>query len=293
MILAIVLAVVCAVALAYGAMLQHHGVSAASAADTRSAGRFRLAHVRSLLRSPAWVGGLLVTGLGMAANIIALAIAPVMVVQPIGAISLVVSILLAVRHRSLAVSRRMVIAVVLCIGGVAAFVLISALNARAEVQDGTEALVVGWLGLGLAVVSVLVTVLWRHPPQLLLIAGAGVLFACVATNMHIVSFQFLSGGLPAVTWSNVVSLVVSGIVGSVYVQSAYGAGPPEMVIAGLTVVDPIVAVVLGALVLGEAAGTAWPLVAAMGLTGIVACAGVVVLSRYHPDVTVRAGRNHE
>ena len=86
---------------------------------------------------------------------------------------------------------------------------------------------------------------------------------------------------------NLVALVVAAAIGTWFVQAAYSAGPPEMVIAGLTVVDPIFAVVLGSVVLGEAAGAPPPVVLLMSATGVVACAAVVVLSRYHPDVIER------
>ena len=62
------------------------------------------------------------------------------------------------------------------------------------------------------------------------------------------------------------------------------SGPPDLVIAGLTVVDPIVAVLIGLLVLGEAATA--PLWAFIGfiVAGAVAVWGVVQLARHHPQV---------
>ena len=72
------------------------------------------------------------------------------------------------------------------------------------------------------------------------------------------------------------------------VQCAYSSGPPDLVIAGLTVVDPMVGVALGLLVLDEAGEglTGW-LAAGMGLAGVVAIVGVVLLSRFHPEVIQR------
>ncbi|MGO1921552.1 MAG: multidrug DMT transporter permease, partial [Microbacterium sp.] len=73
-------------------------------------------------------------------------------------------------------------------------------------------------------------------------------------------------------------------VGAYFVQTAYSSGPPDLVIAGLTVVDPIVAVVIGIVVLGEAAAApVWALVAFVAI-GAVAVWGVVGLARYHPQV---------
>ena len=67
-------------------------------------------------------------------------------------------------------------------------------------------------------------------------------------------------------------------------QTAYSSGPPDLVIAGLTVVDPMVAVLIGVLVLGEAAAA--PLWAVIGFVifGAVAVWGVIQLARFHPQI---------
>jgi hypothetical protein len=73
------------------------------------------------------------------------------------------------------------------------------------------------------------------------------------------------------------------LVGGWLVQQAFASGPPEVVIACLTVVDPIVAVLLGAVLLGEGAATpadTWLLLAGAAVT---ATAGVIALARHHPD----------
>ncbi|OLT22278.1 hypothetical protein BJF78_07775 [Pseudonocardia sp. CNS-139] len=81
------------------------------------------------------------------------------------------------------------------------------------------------------------------------------------------------------------------LAGGWLVQQAFGSGPPEVVIACLTVVDPIVAVLLGAVLLGEGAATppeTWFLLAGAAIT---ATAGVIALARHHPDaVAARAAR---
>ncbi|WP_349828859.1 DMT family transporter [Brevibacterium litoralis] len=291
MIPAILLAVASAVALAYGALLQHAGAHSAPAPpDTTgrsgpARARAQVLSILGFLRRPVWLAGLLVLGLGTVANIAALSLAPVMVVQPAGALSLVISVLLGIFHRGLVADRRIVLAVLLCVGGVASFVAIAATIGSSRPHFGAEAHPAGYIALVLAAVAGLVFLVLRRVNQFALVVGAGVLFACVATNMHLVSTQFFAQGLGAVTWVNVAGLAAAGVLGTVFVQLAYASGPPETVIAGLTVIDPIVAVVLGSLLLGEAAGAPWAAVGAMILTGVVAGTGVVVLSRHHPDVT--------
>lgn len=280
---AIALAVLAAVALAYGALYQHNAV--ADQEDSHDG--LNWAHFKELLGNRRWLLGLAILGLGTAGNFLALALAPVMVVQPIGAFSLIVSVLLGVRHRGLKVNRRLVQSVIWCTVGVTIFVALSATTARSEVHLGPDAMPLVWITGVVVGLGLIIMLAFRHAPQLVLITSAGLLFACVATNAHLVSVQFLRAGIDQVTWINVAGLLAAAAVGSWFVQNAYAAGPPEMVIAGLTVVDPIGAVILGSIVLGEAASAPVWMLVIITATGLVACLGVVVLSRYHPDVKDR------
>ena len=282
--IAIGLALLSAVSLAYGALLQHRGVSALGA----SPGALRLRALLPLLRSAPWLLGLLTLGAGMLANVVALSLAPVMVVQPVGAISLVLSVGLGVLHRGLAVDGKLIRAVIACACGVLGFVIASALIATTTPMTGTEAVILTVIGLTGAGAGALFMLVWRRPRQLVLISGAGMLFAFCATNVHVVSATVVQEGITLATlgdipWWNAAALAASGLVGSWFVQAAYASGPPEMVIAGLTVIDPIVAVLLGILVLGEAEGATGFSLAVMLVCGALACFAVFILSRYHPD----------
>jgi hypothetical protein len=72
--------------------------------------------------------------------------------------------------------------------------------------------------------------------------------------------------------------------GSWFVQNAYASGPPDLVIAGLTVIDPLVAVSIGIVILGEATGASLPVVIGFGLSALVAVIGVYLLSKVHPEL---------
>ncbi|GAB3053494.1 DMT family transporter [Sediminivirga luteola] len=306
--LAILLAALSAGGLAYGAHFQHSAVQALGAqkaqttpvAQTTQKMRtapapeqpqpepgLRLRRIAALLRSPRWMIGLGFMGAGTALNVGALALAPVMVVQPVGALSLIISVLLGVYVRKVRLPKRVVAAVVICIVGVTAFVTTSAIKATAQLHLGAEAHPLAWITLAVLVPSTLLVALVRRPPQLILIGVAGVLFACVATTVHVVAGQLMHSGLGGVSWFNVLTALGAGLLGSWLVQLAYASGPPETVIAGLTVVDPVIAVLLGALVLGEAAGASLVGLGLMCLFGAAACGGVIVLANYHPDVRVR------
>jgi hypothetical protein len=73
-------------------------------------------------------------------------------------------------------------------------------------------------------------------------------------------------------------------VGAYFVQTAYSVGPPDLVIAGLTVIDPMVAVLIGLIVLQEAATAPWPALVGFAIAGAIAVYGVISLARNHPQV---------
>lgn len=262
--------------------MQHSGVTAANEAE-----RFGIRAFFRLFKSGRWLLGTAVMALAVTAGVLSLALAPVMVVQPVGAISLAVSVLIARFARGLVFKRRVYTAVLLCVAGVAGFVGVSSLFAVSRVRFGAEALPMVWVSAALLAITVVGRLILRRKRQLFSVMSAAVLFACVATNTHICSAQFLAGGLPAVTWLNLLSVAVCGGVGSWFVQAAYASGPPEIVIAGLTVIDPIVAVILGVAVLDEAAAAPVWVPVIMVAAGLVACLGVTVLARFHPDVLER------
>ena len=66
-------------------------------------------------------------------------------------------------------------------------------------------------------------------------------------------------------------------------QSAYTSGPVDLIVAGLTILDPLIAVSLGVLVLGETAQTPGWAIGAQPVSGIAAIAGVFLLARHHPQ----------
>lgn len=287
-VIAICLAVLAAVGLAVGALLQHRAVN-----PENSSGTLGFRGLIRLFANPVWLLGLAALTLGTVANVAALALSAVIVVQPIGAISLVISVLLGIRYRGLVVGPGLVPAVIGCMLGVAGFVSISAAVSESTAEFGADARILAIAGLAVACIGLGIILLIRRPHQLLLITGGGILFAFCATNVHVLSTQLLGGTLGAGSILNAIALAAAAGVGSWFVQAAYAAGPPELVIAGLTVIDPIVAVLLGAIILGEAAGASGLVVAGMVACGALACASVGVLSRYHPEARERRAKRRE
>jgi divalent metal cation (Fe/Co/Zn/Cd) transporter len=59
----------------------------------------------------------------------------------------------------------------------------------------------------------------------------------------------------------------------------------DLVIAGLTVIDPAIAVGIGIVILGEASEAGLFQIVGFGVAGAIAAAGVVMLSKVHPELS--------
>jgi hypothetical protein len=82
-----------------------------------------------------------------------------------------------------------------------------------------------------------------------------------------------------------IALIGAVSLGSWFVQNAYSSGPPDLVIAGLTVIDPLVAVSIGIVILGEATSASLPVIIGFGFSAVVAVIGVILLSKVHPELS--------
>jgi hypothetical protein len=82
-------------------------------------------------------------------------------------------------------------------------------------------------------------------------------------------------------------LIGAVTLGGWFVQNAYSSGPPDLVIAGLTVIDPLVAVSIGIVILGEAKSANFLTILGWLISAIVAVIGVYLLSRVHPELATK------
>ncbi len=280
------LALAGAVFMSLGAQYQHRGVAKVerlSGADGASG--LTGAQMRGLLTRPSWLLGTFMLALAIVCQLGAISIAPLMVVQPLGAIALVITTLLNARMSGHSPTRQSLTAIIACVGGIFVFVFIAAIFATEQAITDRELFVVLAI---LLVVIILLGTFWlilRHRMRALFyIVGAGVLYGFVATLAKVIIKRVQTGEFDWVTVVCVVALIAAGAVGAYFVQTAYSSGPPDLVIAGLTVVDPLIAVLIAMIVLGEAAAAPlWALVA-FAVVGAVAVWGVIGLARYHPQV---------
>ena len=281
--------------LALGAEFQHRGVRR-SATPT---GTGRIRRVLALVKDRSWLLGTLLLAAAIPFQLLSLFLAPLTVVQPLGASALVVSALLNARVTGGRLDGRLVRAVSLCVLGVGLFVAAAALTTTSRpVQDPQLLAVLGVLAVVLAVLAPVVLLARRRLPPIGLVVAAGVLFGFVGSLTKVVLDRLhtvwaLGSGFTSTDWLTAVCVLgmgAAGGLGAVFVQTAYASGPSHLVVAGLTVIDPVVGVTLGVVVLGEAAqAPVWaPIV--FVVTGAVAMTGVIQLARHPAQVAVLQDR---
>lgn len=280
------LALAGAVFMSFGAQYQYRGVTKVEKLTGTSGSKgLNGRQLLNLLRRPSWVFGTLMLGIAIICQLSALAFAPLILVQPLGAISLVITTLLNARvsgHKPTGKSIRSIIA---CVGGILIFVTIAALYAtESPVTDHQLITILALLGGVLVVLVTLWILLRKHGPPLFYIIASGITYGFVATLAKVVISRIQSADFEWLTTFCVVGLLLAVGLGAYFVQTAYSVGPPDLVIAGLTVVDPMIAVLIGLTVLREAATAPLWVFFGFAAAGLIAVYGVITLARYHPQV---------
>jgi drug/metabolite transporter (DMT)-like permease len=282
------IALVGAIFLSFGAQFQSRGVKQVETQRSTSGDELGGSEILRLVRNRSWVLGTLTLGLAIVLQLTSLSFAPLIVVQPLGAIALVVTAILNARMNHIHLSRKVVRAIAMCVGGVAVFVTIAAFVATdTAISDDDLRTILVLLAIVLAVIGALYAVYRTRLTPIAYIVGAGVLYGFVATIAKTVINRLIQGQFDWFTLLCAVGLLAAGLGGFYLVQTAYAVGPPDLVIAGLTVVDPIVAVGIGVLVLGEAQTAPWWAGPSFLVVGAVAVFGVFQLARHHPEVAAR------
>ena len=280
-----------AILISIGTQLQHTGVARVGSQVNTKAG-LSIRQLLALAAQPLWVGGTLMLGLAILFQLTSLGFAPLIVVQPLGAIALVVTAIVNSRQTGVKLDRLSKRAILLCVGGVGLFVTIAALTAKSNpITELQLSVVLIILSVVLVAFAVGFALLRHRFTAIFYIVGAGVLFGFVATLAKVVidrvktlSFSgFRLGDAEWLTVLCVVGLLVAALLGSYFVQSAYSNGPPDLVVAGLTVIDPLVAIAIGIIVLGEASHAPLWAIFAFVVAGGIAIYGVLLLAKHHPQ----------
>lgn len=282
--LGIPIALVGALFLSTGTQLQSRGVGKIERQNGRATKGFSFPQLLRLLGRPSWVIGTLLCALAIAFQLTSLSFAPLIVVQPLGAVALVVTALVNSRVTRTRIDRRTKRSIALCVGGVGLFVTIAAITAvEPKITTGQIIAVLVILTVVFAIFLVAFTVFRHRIRALFYVIGAGFMYGFVATLAKIIINRIESHEFDALTVVCFLALCVVGLLGGYFVTNAYSSGPPDLVIAGLTVVDPMVAIGVGILVLGEASHAPWWAGIFYLIAGAIAVFGVFQLSKYHPQ----------
>ncbi|WP_227000667.1 DMT family transporter [Protaetiibacter intestinalis] len=281
----ILIAIVGAVFLALGAQLQHRGVEKVEERyGTGEKAGLSGGQLLRLLARPSWLFGTIMLGLAIVMQLTALGFAPLIVVQPIGIVALVLTSILNARVSHVKLDRPAILAITMCVLGIGAFVTIAAFYATEHIIGETQLIIIlGILGLVLLALAAAFVFFRKRLTALFYIAAGGILYGFVASIAKVVINRILNGNASWVTVVGAVGLLLALALGFYFVQTAYSVGAPDLVIAGLTVIDPLVAIAIGIFVLGEASETpVWALVMWV-LSGGVAIYGVFQLAKHHPQ----------
>jgi drug/metabolite transporter (DMT)-like permease len=271
---AVVAALLAALCYAVGAALEQ---KEASATATR-----RVVHpglLWQVLRRPIWLAGFAVMGVGEVLHVLALAWAPLAVVQPIGVttvlFALPIGAVLAHRRPSL----RELAAAVVTVAGLAALLTGMKVSAAEPVLSGPDlAMLAPAVGGALAVLTLAALRASGALRTLLLGCGSGVAFGATAALVRLLAHRVeLHGVSGLVGWASPV-IAVTAVAGLLLEQGAYKSGHLGVAVVGYTVTDPLVAVALGALVLHQPARAGHPLWAAA--EALVVVTGIVLLLVY-------------
>jgi hypothetical protein len=297
-ILAICLALFSAVVLAVGTQLQNGAVGDQKKAALSGRSHLKLSQLVELIRRPKWVTGMALTLVALCVQVTALALAPLILIQPIGAIALVITSLLNAKITKTRLNSASVFAIVLCTAGLGAFVLMAHQVAEEPAIDDSALIVI--LTLTTALICTFGFVFFTGASKfkpLTFIIGAGVLFGFVATLTKVVLKRlFQQGGFDrmisfqgdlvtdGLTTLALLGMIAAGLLGAWFVQNAYASGPPDLVVAGLTVIDPLVAVSIGVVLLNEAMNAPWPIMLGFVASGVMSVIGVFLLSKVHPEL---------
>lgn len=283
--LGIPIALIGAVLMSLGAQYQHRGVNKVGKLNQDSGqGGLSFGSLKMLFARPSWVVGTLFLALAVILQLTSLVLSPLIVVQPLGSIALVITAIMNARISKISLNKTSIFAIILSVGGVATFVTVAAAVAQDSIVTDERLVSMLWvLGGAVLLVGTYYLALRQRLGAIGYIVAAGILYGIVATLSKVVLLRVLAWDLGILTWIALVSLLLAAALGAYFLQTAYTSGPPDLAIAGLTVVDPLVAIMITVAVLGEADHAPLEAVAIFVVAGIVAIIGVFLLAKHHPQ----------
>jgi drug/metabolite transporter (DMT)-like permease len=281
--IAVVLALLASLCFALGSLIQQ------GAARQTHARALRLGLLVTLARERRWLGGMALTVFSFGIQAAALAFGPLALVQPLATLDVLFALPLIARlnHRPLTAKS---IAGGLCVAaGMAVFVGISPPTRGIGAPGITAWLPALIVIAALVAVSAAAALRARGTARVILLAASaaviyGVLDGLTKSTVDILSHR---GAAVLTTWEPY-ALIAAGILGGLFGQSAFNAGPLSLSLPVIDTVEPATAVILAVVVFHESLSrTPWHLAVQL-LGAATAAAGIVLLS--HSTVVMAEDR---
>jgi drug/metabolite transporter (DMT)-like permease len=250
-------------------------------------GAARQTHVRTLrfgllvalVRERSWLGGVAVTVLSFGIQGVALAFGPLALVQPLVATEVLFALPMIAHRNRRPLRRKGIIGGLGVASGMAIFVAVSPPAGGVSAPS-----LVAWApalaGIaGLAVLSGFVALRARGTSRVIwLAAAAAMIYALVdAVTKSSVGLLMTRGVGVLATWEPY-TLMAVGILGGLFGQSAFNAGPLSLSLPVIDTVEPVFSIILGAVVFQEPLARSPGLLALQLVGGAIAAAGIAVLS---------------
>ena len=272
---AVIAALASAFCFALAAALQHREAMGVSDCGVANLGLFL-----RLGRRPLWLAGVACDLLSMTLHVLALSMATLAVVQPLGVTGIVFAIPLAALLRKQRIRRLDIAAVVVVVVGLIA--LLRSLPPSPHVQTPSAWFVVATTAVvALLVAGMTVTAHFipGRPRAILLALGAGTAFGLTAVLVRSLILLAKQPGSAITVVTASLCIAVMGVGGYLLLQSAYRSGHFAGSLATSTVMNPLVAVLAGSVLLREALPTDAGHLIVIGIAALMICAGIALLVR--------------
>ena len=275
----LLLALLSAALINLGFLLQHRGLGH----GTPSGGA--LARLRRSLRNPVWLSGQALGWLGFALQIVAVAIAPLALVQAFAAGGLALSVPLAAgvfRHR---VTRGQIAAVLVMAVGLAALPF--------GFSTAADHLYAGRLIALVAIGTVAAATLARVRGPTARAAAAGIFYGLADAAIKAVSLDWHRHGVASLTSGWAIIAVAGTLAGFLCFQAALESGAAVPGISLMTAGTALVALACGLGAFGESLGAGAAASVGHGLAVAAVLAGVPSLAAAHTAIVEAAEHGNE
>jgi drug/metabolite transporter (DMT)-like permease len=235
--------------------------------------------ITRLIRRPVWLIGSAADGLGYVAQAIALALGSLVLVQPLLATALLFALPLGAWWAKRRLRPSDGLWALVLTAGLAVFLVAGNPTAGVDSADAEAWLIAGAVIVPAAGTCVLIAS--RRPTgalrSVLLGTATGILYGAAAAFTKSVMSYLDDGFVDVVTSWELYALIAAIALGTYLQQSAFQAGSLAQSLPAISVVEPVVAVILGMTVLEEALradGLEWALIGVSAVAMIVATAAL-------------------